>query len=532
MKRIPIALVMLWLAAATHLPLAAQAPPAAAAPAARQAAPATPARPAAPTTPARPSGPEVEAPVESPYEAEIWRREVLRIGQDFTLGRNDRVGQVVVVVGDATIEGHVNRDVVVVLGKAQLSSTAVVDGSLIVVGGSAAIASGARIDRDLVVVGASFDAPAGFMPGGQQIVIGPAVLGGRLERLVPWITRGMFWGRPIVPGLPWVWSIVGLFFLVYLAISLLLHQPVRASAETLAARPLTSFVVGLLVLLLAAPVCLLLAVTVIGIAVVPFVICALLVAWIVGKVGVMLGIGRSVVRQESHDSRFASLLPFAVGFTMITVAYMVPLLGFVAWTMVGVFGLGAATLAFITAYRRENPAPARRVSSAPSPPPPAPGPYQSTEMPGSSETPAIEFSTAPPPLPPAASDVASFPRAAFWDRLAAFVLDVILVIVAKELLDINERDSTPFLLLLAYHIGFWTWKGTTVGGIICQLRVVRVDGAPLRFADALVRGLSSIFSLAVLGLGCLWILKDSERQAWHDKIAGTYVVKVPRNWPL
>ena len=35
-----------------------------------------------------------------------------------------------------------------------------------------------------------------------------------------------------------------------------------------------------------------------------------------------------------------------------------------------------------------------------------------------------------------------------------------------------------------------------------------------------------------LGLGCLWIIKDADRQAWHDKIAGTYVVKVPRNWPL
>jgi uncharacterized RDD family membrane protein YckC len=47
-----------------------------------------------------------------------------------------------------------------------------------------------------------------------------------------------------------------------------------------------------------------------------------------------------------------------------------------------------------------------------------------------------------------------------------------------------------------------------------------------------VRGLASIFSLAVLGIGALWILKDPERQAWHDKIAGTYVVTVPRNWPL
>jgi len=114
------------------------------------------------------------------------------------------------------------------------------------------------------------------------------------------------------------------------------------------------------------------------------------------------------------------------------------------------------------------------------------------------------------------------------------VLDLILVVIAYRVLDdfARLRDGAFFLMLLVYHIGFWTWKGTTVGGIICQLRVVRVDGAPLTFADALVRGLSSIFSLAVVGLGCLWILRDAERQAWHDRIAGTYVVKVPRNWPL
>jgi uncharacterized RDD family membrane protein YckC len=88
------------------------------------------------------------------------------------------------------------------------------------------------------------------------------------------------------------------------------------------------------------------------------------------------------------------------------------------------------------------------------------------------------------------------------------------------------------LLFLVYNIGFWSWKGATVGGIICQFRVVRADGQPLTFSDALVRGLSSIFSFAALGLGCLWVLWDAERQAWHDKIAGTYVVQVPRNWPL
>jgi uncharacterized RDD family membrane protein YckC len=480
-------------------------------------------------SPERPAEPGVDARV----EAQPRGGELLRIGQDYTLGAGAAIGQVVVIAGAATIEGQVDGDVVVVFGRARLSSTGSINGSLIVVGGgSATIASGARIRGDLVVVGGRFDGPADFMPGGQHIVIGPAALGGSLEGLVPWISRGLFWGRPIVPDLGWIWGIVGVVFVVNLVISLVFHRPVRASAETLAARPLTAFVVGLLVLLLTGPVCMLLAISIIGIAVVPFVLCAILLAWILGKVGVAQWIGTSVVHQESTDSRPQSIRSYAIGFALLCLAYMVPLLGFVAWTTVGVFGLGGATLAFIAAYRRENPAPAPRALTVPVASPLAPQFDAGASLPGSDAAGLSAAQAAAPPVYPTALNGASFPHAAFRDRLAAFALDVILVVIAQQLLDLTKRDSAIFLLLLAYHIGFWTWKSTTVGGIICQLRVVRVDGARLGFADALVRGLSSIFSLAVVGLGALWILKDPERQAWHDKIAGTYVVKVPRNWPL
>src|SRR5690606_9498997 len=96
--------------------------------------------------------------------------------------------------------------------------------------------------------------------------------------------------------------------------------------------------------------------------------------------------------------------------------------------------------------------------------------------------------------------------------------------------DLNPRrdDGMFFFLLLVYHIAFWAWKGTTLGGIICNLRVTRTDGTDLRPVDAVVRGLSGIFSIAALGIGCFWMLQDPERQMWHDKIAGTLVVKVPR----
>jgi uncharacterized RDD family membrane protein YckC len=131
----------------------------------------------------------------------------------------------------------------------------------------------------------------------------------------------------------------------------------------------------------------------------------------------------------------------------------------------------------------------------------------------------------------APSLLATMPRAIFRDRLAAFVLDVLLVAMVVNILDVDAEDAfLPFLLV--YHIGFWTWKQTTVGGIVTQLRVVRTDGAPVAFADALIRGLASIFSLAVFFIGALWMLRDPESQTWHDKVAGTYVVKVPKGWPV
>jgi uncharacterized RDD family membrane protein YckC len=143
------------------------------------------------------------------------------------------------------------------------------------------------------------------------------------------------------------------------------------------------------------------------------------------------------------------------------------------------------------------------------------------------------------------AELATFPRAAFLDRAAAFVIDVVLVLFVAELLERPMRygygnDDLMFPLLLAYFIGFWAWKGTTIGGIVVNLRVVKVNGGELSFLEALVRGLTSILSFGALGLGVLWILRSDlvasdgrpARQAWHDLAAGTYVVKVPKGYPL
>jgi len=485
-----------------------------------------------------------------------WNSPAVRIGQNFELKADQAVRQALVIGGDAVIEGHVDRDVVVILGKAQLASTAVIEGSFVVIGGTASVTEGAKVNRDLLVVG-GIDAPSGFNPGGEHVVVGTAGLGRSLSGIVPWLTNGLLLGRPIVPSLPWVWAIAGMFFLINLLFNTVFDAPVRATATTLRTTPFSAFVTGLLVLLLIGPICVLLAVSVIGIAVIPFVLCAMLLGAIFGRIGVVRWLGTSVSGEEEPGNRLHALRSFVIGSAIVCVAYMIPILGFVTWIIVGLFGLGAATLAFFAAYRRENPKRPKpvRASEPPPVPPTSPAPV--------AVAPPIAFAATPPPAaydaappiaafddaavpphasaPPAAALTATgllaFPRAAFKDRLAGFVLDFIAVMILAQVLGANSRNDDVVMRLaliigVAYHVGFWTWRGTTLGGIICQLRVVRTDGSDLKFPEALVRGVTGIFSLVVLGLGFLWILRDPEQQAWHDRVAGTYVVKVPRNWPV
>ena len=518
--------------------------------------PAPPQAPEAPPPPPAPDVPSDTTPDGMPPE---WRRSMrlghptVRIGQDIVVRAGETVHEVVVVSGSATIEGYVQSDVVVVLGAVTLGPTAVIDGDLVVVAGGITVAPGATVGRDFVIVGGDVNIPSDFSPGGEHVVIAPGFLGYDLSGVVPWVTRGLMWGRPLVPELPWMWALVGAFLFVYLLVSLLLSGPVQAGVATLIRRPFTAFLTGLLVLLLIGPVSVILSVSIIGFPVVPFLFCALLVAGLIGKVSVMHWIGDRVAPPEP-GSRLHWTRSFLLGFAVLTVAYMIPVLGFTAWALFGVLGLGAASLAFVAAWRRENPEAPRRVPAPPVPtvpPPPSPVPPAAAFARDDQSPPALSqadvggrVADVPPiaggphagsPAPPVGTvDLRSFPYARFLERAAAFALDVILVVIVFRVLGIRGPDDEGrfFLLLLAYHIGFWTWKGTTVGGIICQLRLVRTDGGRLQFVDALVRGLTSILSLVALGLGALWILKDPERQSWHDKIAGTYVVKVPRHWPL
>ena len=89
-----------------------------------------------------------------------------------------------------------------------------------------------------------------------------------------------------------------------------------------------------------------------------------------------------------------------------------------------------------------------------------------------------------------------------------------------------------FLFSLGYFVGMHLWRATTLGGLVLGLKVVRIDGRRIDFPCAIVRALGSIFSGIVGGLGFFWCAWDAERQTWHDKLAGTVVVRVEKMPPL
>ena len=60
------------------------------------------------------------------------------------------------------------------------------------------------------------------------------------------------------------------------------------------------------------------------------------------------------------------------------------------------------------------------------------------------------------------------------------------------------------------------------------MSVESIAGAELNWDTAIVRALGCFLSMVVVGLGFLWIVFDEDRQAWHDKIAGTLVVRTTR----
>jgi uncharacterized RDD family membrane protein YckC len=151
-----------------------------------------------------------------------------------------------------------------------------------------------------------------------------------------------------------------------------------------------------------------------------------------------------------------------------------------------------------------------------------------------------------------ASVAAAGPRAGFVTRLAALIVDALVVVFGLRgtmwLLDVNAhflRRFAPPVSLSAvvlvcapfvaglYQVIGWRLRGQTVGKWLLGIRVVSLGGGTVGVARAVIRFGGYFLSGLPFYLGFLWVL-GPERRAFHDLLAGTEVVQArppARGWP-
>lgn len=130
-------------------------------------------------------------------------------------------------------------------------------------------------------------------------------------------------------------------------------------------------------------------------------------------------------------------------------------------------------------------------------------------------------------VPTAAS--AQIELAGIGVRFVSLFIDAVLLGLVEGVLVRSgggAGGAVGFLLGLAYCWYCWTRRdGQTLGKTLMNLRVVKLDGSPIRDQDAIVRYLGYLVNSIPLMLGWIWALFDERRQGWHDKLVGTVVVR-------
>ncbi len=452
---------------------------------------------------------------------------------------------VVSVLGDTRVLGPVGESAVAVLGNVYIDSK--VDGDVVAVLGNVDLGPNAEVGGDVVsVFGVVNRDPAAIVHGSMQRVF--SVDFGGVGWLQTWIQRCLLYGRPLAfaNGLGWAWTLALGFLAFYVCLALCFRDGLDRCVRTLDTEPGATALAALLGMLLTPVLLVLLCVTVIGIAAVPFVVVALFCASLFGKAVMLAWVGGRVAGSSTGPAAHPALAVL-IGGAIVLVLYCIPVLGFLVYKLLGFFGFGAVVYTLVLMARARKAAngtaagappqsvagvtAAAGASSAPSTNIPGGGPGVAPAAAASSAT--SDPGTAVPAAPGVASPLisAAMPRAGFWIRMAALLLDIILVGFVSSVL-FHHSGNFHLVMLAIYGAVMWKLKGATVGGIVFDLHVVRLDGRPVDWETAIVRALGCFLSMAVVGLGFIWIAFDHGSQAWHDKIAGTVVVRVKKGVPL
>lgn len=141
-----------------------------------------------------------------------------------------------------------------------------------------------------------------------------------------------------------------------------------------------------------------------------------------------------------------------------------------------------------------------------------------------------------------AEDTGELEYAGFWIRAGAAIIDTLLIsvilfplltaIYGSEYWSGERLVQGPLDFLLSWVapaaavIVFWLARQATPGKMAVGARIVdaKTGGKPTS-TQLILRYLGYYVAMLPLFVGILWVAFDPRKQGWHDKIAGTVVVR-------
>lgn len=513
-----------------------------------------------PEAPAQSNPTPLPDPDPSPPAVTTYRssRDIVRTGVDVLIAAGEEANNIQVYGADLIVEGDVTGDVVVIGGRARIRGR--VEGDVFNVGKGIWVENGGLVEGDVVGFGVGVIREDGSTIRGHLGNYGVALLPQRVrDHAVRFFNECVLLGRPLSFKVGFVWMIWLVLLLLHALLAVIFPGATEATIRSMQERPGGTALLGILGLPLAVFVLTLLTFTGVGILVIPFLLVAGILGLAIGRIALLRVIGGrflSIVGVRSH----IPAAEFAVGAVVATALFTIPFVGIFTWMIFLLWALGGILMALF----RRSPRPARASTSIPAvspmtaePGPTVTQPNPALSVPLPSAFPADSTNPSfPPPEPgsqathptqtphrihtPSIGEVLGAPRPGMGRRFAALAIDwlpiLILVAMLPDRIGTVRLDDFSFYFRLVVGVAYYTWmitkRGTTLGGVILGMRVVRLDGRPMDRDVALVRAVTAILSLLSLGLGWLWAAWDERRQTWHDRLAGTVLIRDDRNAPL
>lgn len=138
--------------------------------------------------------------------------------------------------------------------------------------------------------------------------------------------------------------------------------------------------------------------------------------------------------------------------------------------------------------------------------------------------------------------------AGFWIRVWAPIIDTVLIaiitvpillaIYGTQYFESEKIIEGPMDFLISWVlpaiavITFWVYRAATPGKMAISSKIVDAQTGDQPSTGQFVgRYFAYFISILPLGLGIFWVAFDKKKQGWHDKLAGTVVVRKKNSGP-